>query len=199
MRALSIRQPWAWAILHAGKRVENRDWSACHYRGPVLLHASKGCTRAEYQDAKDHIGWVRRILDLDPVEVPPLAELDRGGLVGIARIVDARRNKDHALLEAPPSFEVEGLLGLVLEDVRPLPFVPFKGALGFFNVELDEHGPGFGTPHKAAYEAAWRELLAPSRVRARVVIRDLRIEAEGDGVGAVLKGLRGGPAGVTRG
>lgn len=24
--ALSIRQPWAWAILHAGKDIENRDW-----------------------------------------------------------------------------------------------------------------------------------------------------------------------------
>ena len=24
MKAISIRQPWAWAILHAGKRVENR-------------------------------------------------------------------------------------------------------------------------------------------------------------------------------
>ena len=26
MKALSIRQPWAWAILHAGKDIENRDW-----------------------------------------------------------------------------------------------------------------------------------------------------------------------------
>ena len=26
MKALSIRQPWAWLILHAGKDIENRDW-----------------------------------------------------------------------------------------------------------------------------------------------------------------------------
>lgn len=50
MKALSIRQPWAWAILHTGKSVENRDWYT-EYRGRVLLHASKGCTRAEYGDA----------------------------------------------------------------------------------------------------------------------------------------------------
>ena len=26
MKALSIRQPWAYAILHMGKRVENREF-----------------------------------------------------------------------------------------------------------------------------------------------------------------------------
>ena len=24
--ALSVRQPWTWGIIHAGKPVENRDW-----------------------------------------------------------------------------------------------------------------------------------------------------------------------------
>jgi hypothetical protein len=35
---LSVRQPWAWALLH-GKDVENRAWSHS-YTGPVILHAS---------------------------------------------------------------------------------------------------------------------------------------------------------------
>ena len=26
MKALTIKQPWAWAIIHAGKDIENRDW-----------------------------------------------------------------------------------------------------------------------------------------------------------------------------
>jgi hypothetical protein len=46
--ALSIRQPWAWLILHAGKDIENRDWPT-KYRGPFLIHASKGMTRDEYE------------------------------------------------------------------------------------------------------------------------------------------------------
>ena len=41
MLALSIRQPWAWLILRAGKDVENRDWST-KVRGRVLIHASVG-------------------------------------------------------------------------------------------------------------------------------------------------------------
>lgn len=40
MKCLSIRQPWAWAILYAGKDIENRTWFTYH-RGPFLLHASK--------------------------------------------------------------------------------------------------------------------------------------------------------------
>ena len=39
MKALSVRAPWWWAILH-GKPVENRDWHT-NFRGVVLLHASK--------------------------------------------------------------------------------------------------------------------------------------------------------------
>jgi hypothetical protein len=36
LRALTVRPPWSWAILH-GKDVENRSWET-KYRGPLLLH-----------------------------------------------------------------------------------------------------------------------------------------------------------------
>lgn len=40
MRAITVRQPWAWAILAGGKAIENRSqrWS---YRGPLAIHAGK--------------------------------------------------------------------------------------------------------------------------------------------------------------
>lgn len=42
MRILTVRQPWAWAIIHGGKNVENRVRNiAGDYRGPVLIHAGK--------------------------------------------------------------------------------------------------------------------------------------------------------------
>ena len=52
MKALSLTQPWADAILEQGKRIENREkWTACKYRGPVLLHAAKGLgTRSEVHE-----------------------------------------------------------------------------------------------------------------------------------------------------
>lgn len=57
-KALSVRQPWAWAILHAGKDVENRSAAALrHMRieplSGIALHASKGMTRDEYEEAAE--------------------------------------------------------------------------------------------------------------------------------------------------
>jgi hypothetical protein len=40
VKAISIQQPWAWAILHAGKDVENRSWST-PFRGEVAIHATR--------------------------------------------------------------------------------------------------------------------------------------------------------------
>jgi hypothetical protein len=46
MRAISVRQPYAWAIIHGGKDVENRSQRAAFQFKPVigervLIHASK--------------------------------------------------------------------------------------------------------------------------------------------------------------
>ena len=42
MRVLTVRQPWAWAIIHGGKDVENRVRNiAGAYRGPVAIHVAK--------------------------------------------------------------------------------------------------------------------------------------------------------------
>jgi hypothetical protein len=38
MKALSIRQPWAWLIVHGVKDVENRTWRT-NFRGRFLVHA----------------------------------------------------------------------------------------------------------------------------------------------------------------
>ena len=46
VKVLSIRQPWAWAIVHGYKPVENRSWYAS-YRGPLLIHAGKVEERAD--------------------------------------------------------------------------------------------------------------------------------------------------------
>lgn len=41
MKALTIRQPWAGAIAHQTKRVENRSWKlpAKHHGARILIHA----------------------------------------------------------------------------------------------------------------------------------------------------------------
>lgn len=41
MKALSIKQPWAWMIAKGHKTIETRTW-ATKYRGDLLIAASKG-------------------------------------------------------------------------------------------------------------------------------------------------------------
>jgi hypothetical protein len=59
--ALSVRQPWAWAIIYAGKDIENRDWRHgrlsrfLNQRGRVAIHASKGMRKHEYESSRKFI------------------------------------------------------------------------------------------------------------------------------------------------
>lgn len=126
MRAISIRQPWAWLIIHAGKDIENRDW-ATNYRGRVLVHAAKGMTRAEWEDAIDtaqHAG-----VSLDVLRNGcKFDQLQRGGIIGAVDIVDCVQD-----YESPWFF---GAHGFVLRSPAPVPFTPWKGQLGFFDVPL---------------------------------------------------------------
>ncbi len=121
MKALSIRQPWAWLIAHGYKDIENRDWYAA-YRGALAIHAGKGMTRAEYEGALDTIDYVGRT----DIILPPFEQLARGGVVGVATLTGC--------VSSSSSRWFFGRYGLVLADARPLPCVPFKGALGFFDV-----------------------------------------------------------------
>lgn len=118
MKALSIRQPWAWLIIHGGKDIENRSWHA-KLRGRFLVHAAKGMTNDEYIHAA---AYARSI----GVKVPPASELERGGIVGSVELVDSVNSHD--------SPWYMGEKGFVLRNPEPLPFKPLKGQLGFFDV-----------------------------------------------------------------
>lgn len=131
--ALSVRQPWAYAIIHEGKDIENRRWtrlfahgrSALDFRGPVCIHASKGMTRAEYEEAAGTFAEAGATL-------PPPHELLRGGIIGTVEIVDVVRKS-----RSPWFF---GPVGLVLANPRPVDFIPCPGALGFFRWQADPEG-----------------------------------------------------------
>lgn len=140
MKALSIRQPWAYAILHAGKRVENRSWST-RFRGEFFIHASKGCGVDEMIDAIREIEASLRHSEArarltGPLTPRDLAQAPRGGIVGRARLVDVLPPTPNPTVP----WHMPGQYGFVLEDVVALPFRKVRGALGFFEV-FDEAGP----------------------------------------------------------
>lgn len=134
MIALSIRQPWAWLILRpdltgearaawlpsqARKDIENRTWPT-KFRGRILVHAGKGCTYAEWDDADCFSTTI------GGPSIPEIAALDRGGIVGSVVLFDC--------VQASESPWFTGDYGFVLRDPQVLPFRPFKGALQFFDV-----------------------------------------------------------------
>jgi hypothetical protein len=128
--ALSIRQPWAWAILHAGKDIENRDWKdwnlGLRFRGRFLIHASSYVDKKI--DPRDMGSIVTAAIarGMPAADVPAYEALPRGGIVGMAELTGI------ATSHWSPWFT--GPKGLVLANVKPLPFVECKGSLGFFEV-----------------------------------------------------------------
>jgi ASCH domain-containing protein len=87
MKVLTVRQPWAWAIIFGPKRVENRTWKTS-YRGPLLIHA--GRSRA-------------RLGDYGPGE-PDATDLAFGSILGVVELLDCvpyERVKDRPFAEGP--------------------------------------------------------------------------------------------------
>jgi ASCH domain len=74
LRALTVKQPWAWAIVHGLKLIENRSWPTA-YRGPLLIHA--GVSRSDLGLEGDRMPGL-----------PDYDELTYGAIVGVADVVD---------------------------------------------------------------------------------------------------------------
>jgi hypothetical protein len=130
VKALSVRAPWWWFILHGGKDIENRDWSS-GFRGTIYLHASKWFNLEEVRDdAVDAMNIFRSIqtgLGFGAEMTFRKMKGFGGCLVGKVDIVDCVSRS------ASPWFF--GEYGFVLRN--PVAFerpIPFKGALGFFEV-----------------------------------------------------------------
>ena len=123
MKALSIRQPWAWLIVNNFKTIENRDWRyQPKFRGRFLVHAGK------------RFGGPHRPDEWEWPDIEPPASFDMGGIRGIAELVDVVTRK-----QVHRGSRVG--LGLVLRNARPLKFYPCKGMLGFFDVDYPHRIP----------------------------------------------------------
>lgn len=113
MKTLSIKQPWANAIIYAGKDIENRVWKT-KFRGRFLVHAGKTADRNAPE-------WVWKLVREHSPDVPML-----GGIIGSVELVDVTESSDSKWWQGP--------VGFILKDPQPLPFKPHKGQLNFFEV-----------------------------------------------------------------
>jgi hypothetical protein len=120
--ALSIHQPWAWAIVAGHKDVENRSTRFAVAKGgmapcSIAIHASRGMTRREYESAAAFMATLG-------VVCPRPDVLVRGAVVGVATVVDIVNQHSSPWFFGPR--------GLVLEDASATEPVLVQGVLGFF-------------------------------------------------------------------
>jgi hypothetical protein len=92
--------------------------------GRFLLHAAKGCTRAEFESACVFA------LELGVKETPGFDSMHRGGVVGHGVI--------SGFVTAAESGWFVGPGALVISEIHPVPFYPCRGALGFFYLPRSE-------------------------------------------------------------
>ncbi len=129
-KALSFKQPYAWLIANGYLLVDDRSWGT-RYRGPMLIHASKGIY-SEYYD------YIKANTD---IPIPDQDKLGYGGVIGIANLVlccrpgelpqgISRRQRAHF------GGVHQEYYGFLFEQARPLPLLPCSGKLGIFEIDL---------------------------------------------------------------
>ena len=120
MKALSIRQPWDWLIIHGYKDVENRTWATA-YRGELLIHAAKTF------ESKNNKLLLSKLPDLAGEMPTKKEDFYLGGVIGKVTLVDCTKKYE--------SFWFTGPYGWVLENPTPLPFVPYRGEQRLFEID----------------------------------------------------------------
>lgn len=117
MRAMTVRQPWAWQIIYQGKDIENRSRNiAGAYRGPVAIHAALKA---------DEVALARLPMRA-PTWVTARREFWYGRILGVVDLVD--------VIEGSTSeWAIPGYKHLVLAKPRALPEpIECSGALGLW-------------------------------------------------------------------
>ncbi len=130
MRAITVRQPWAWQIINQRKNIENRTRNiAGKYRGPVAIHAG-------LQPDKEAL---RRLPMRAPEWVTEPRVFDYGVFLGVVDLVDVHEDKPFGdRSDCGPqcgSWAEPGVWHLMLANPRPIPLhkqFKARGQLGLW-------------------------------------------------------------------
>jgi len=118
-KAITLHQPWAFAIAHAGKEIENRKWipprSVVGCR--IAIHAGKVLDRDGLDDLRDR--------GIEPTH----DELIRGAIVAVCTLTGYVRESDSPWFTGP--------IGWTLENVVAIDPVPCRGFQGLWPLPPD--------------------------------------------------------------
>lgn len=133
MKALTVRQPWAWAIARGHKPIENRSWAPT-YRGPLAIHAA-----AKWDDDAEYV--LRLIVEriraqggtLPKTLADDLPYSGTGRIVAVVQfpsVCTARFGCDCGLWKVPAERHWQ------LTDARPIDGPEVRGQRGLWDVDL---------------------------------------------------------------
>ncbi|SRR6266568_274766 len=124
MRALTIRQPWAWAILHGHKTIENRKKPppASMIGQTFAIHSAQKFDEADYLDCAKQLPG-KKIPEALPVS----------SLIATAKLLGSFTVGDPVEAFALPDDWASGPFCYVLGDIAPAPVeLMASGQLGFW-------------------------------------------------------------------
>lgn len=124
MKALSIRQPWAWLIVAGYKDIENRRWST-GFRGRIYIHASK---KFDKDGLAAIISGRMNVSQSVQDTLSHKTHWERGAIIGEVDVVDCVTQSSSPWFTGPYGFVLKNP---VLYD-RP---ISCKGKLGLFEPE----------------------------------------------------------------
>ncbi|MDD7930092.1 hypothetical protein [Microbacterium thalli] len=142
MRILTVRQPWAWAIIHGGKDIENRTRNiAGGYRGPVAIHVGLAYAHGWQSDA------LAREMNRSGAahEDPQPWHANAGHIIGVVDLVDVHHESAGSCGDSAGMCSDWGEPGahhLVLANPRAIVGdpIPWLGGLGLRRSRLDVYG-----------------------------------------------------------
>lgn len=149
--ALTLIQPWAYAVAHLGKPIENRAWRppSRNIGRPLAIHAGKS-----YDE--EGADWIRSRFG---VLVPPADQLARGAIVAVVTLATCVEESVFEDIEAHPRIHAGrpwfvGPFGWVLTNLVVLPHpVTIRGAQKLWRVpepELGQVRAGYAAARRAA-------------------------------------------------
>lgn len=127
MKALSIKNPWAWLLQTGKKTIETRTWRTDH-RGKILICVSK-------QDDDEAMQWLHGIESIDFKTMKD----QRGMAIAIARLYDCRKMSERDESAAQCGYD-ESLFSWCLSDIETIKPFKVRGQLGLFDVDISERG-----------------------------------------------------------
>ena len=134
MKAITVRQPWAWAIMCGLKDVENRSRNiAGNYRGPLVIHAGLAKFEQDNMASRAH-------RDAHGTELSTVVHF--GAALGVVDLIDVHESGEQGACTWDESLCSEWAMvgGLHLLLINPRPFakpIPYRDKLGLWEFPDD--------------------------------------------------------------